>query len=1238
MRGSVEVYQGFCRGDSIEFSDTPIHVDNNLIVEGAKEHIVDMLTWIPSPSSILSSVSSLYDVSNFIVHGTSVSPNKSAFLRCQALAAVSGYQVTGSPGVGFVDLDPSDGTAWSYLPDFPNFSFSSINGGVSGSKYPNSVIQNPTFSSVTNVLSNSKFRDYSIDDSLTGVHLNIVLGLYELSQWDIRSTLRYVNKLTEYSATPRYGSLARHDIKDVSTVSSIVSAGYAEPDDGVLYVRSFSPSDEGTTSGAVNLSQQFVPYVSGRSPQVRYDESLGSLAEISAKYHSISGGADACILVYLQDKTTGERYDFSGDRHEWNFTGFPLVFDASKDTSSCISFFVNITNTRMSHKLELTYQFASHDNSDILECYFWDAGVSFMDGWLYGNLAPNDSMFRVVGGDYTDPGVFMTTSGSGGTKGSALPLSSVSYLSQVFSMSPLKKYGGFIFGGLMGGATAIDHYLDVGVLKKSTSQSKKIGKYNYLTYASASDLIESNLGASVAASPRINSTIPWVTNPQHALKLANSLKPKPSELCLEVVTSSTLSGLFELPLNKPAVFEGAILKKFRDISGVSGSDVYFTLHTSGIDSSGNHRYFDFTIGDWNSLPAGASIPDRNKFFTSSVSTGSEEYASFRSTPLVNSNLLLGLVPSTTGTTGTAFSLILKIHNETAAPAFIKNLRMDSYAKTYAEDIHEYFSWSALTGPSRWTVQPSTYSGQYVLSGISTTEYTETKSATGINGWGLNCLDSMNLASGSTHTSETEYQLVVFNTRNNNLATGGFQRISCAAICDVGLMPYTLPVGDDVWTSESYLPVPRFELEGSPTVQYFNDVSNIGTSYSSLFPGVTPISPTSGGWSLWDESTGFLLGTYNAPVVATRAPIELCRTFKVGDVVLPVSSTEIAFSLKYQQMEDDSGGKPETLWTALAQLDSGDLLYWDADAPSGWKPYEEAFDGASVPYNDFSYTFRRGFMATDEDKNIKRIFSTKVLLTDARFTPTTKIRFAISQASKTDWDASNITAVKDWEFYRISPYPVKDLPVFPSPLDRTLQPVVSGSAGLLGQYVNYINWPSYIGSSLSGISEDRAHADGGWLAGSGITLSGDSLEGSANKFAVINSDGMMYPVTGTGRPVVDNGGLALSGFQASSNVSSVTYWFDIGSDDITFFDFQGGIGAVGLWVLDVEKTYDSLHTGGYDVTALYDSPGPRTGNLYNVNDSDRNLVYKLFSKKVFRTPVSIGGGGAIRIKWKVIFLP
>ena len=78
--------------------------------------------------------------------------------------------------------------------------------------------------------------------------------------------------------------------------------------------------------------------------------------------------------------------------------------------------------------------------------------------------------------------------------------------------------------------------------------------------------------------------------------------------------------------------------------------------------------------------------------------------------------------------------------------------------------------------------------------------------------------------------------------------------------------------------------------------------------------------------------------------------------------------------------------------------------------------------------------------------------------------------------------------------------------------------------------------------------------------------------------------------------------------------------------------------MGLWAFDIDKTYAKLLDNGYQLSSIYEAGS--AGKLYNVTDTDRNPVFKLLAKKVFRQPITIASGltnPSLRIVWEINFL-
>tara|TARA_R110002110_G_scaffold212570_1_gene425523 strand:- start:275 stop:577 length:303 start_codon:yes stop_codon:yes gene_type:complete len=100
---------------------------------------------------------------------------------------------------------------------------------------------------------------------------------------------------------------------------------------------------------------------------------------------------------------------------------------------------------------------------------------------------------------------------------------------------------------------------------------------------------------------------------------------------------------------------------------------------------------------------------------------------------------------------------------------------------------------------------------------------------------------------------------------------------------------------------------------------------------------------------------------------------------------------------------------------------------------------------------------------------------------------------------------------------------------------------------------------------------------------------------------------------------------------------MVYTIDVSSNDMRYLDVQGGVGAIGLHTFNINKTYQKLKDNGYSLSSIYDY-NASTG-VYTLNDTTRNPVFRLVSKKVFRTPIDIDtlANSFTRIQWELRFI-
>ena len=1211
MQGTLSIFQGYLEGGKPLIEPEPLLQENNLIVDGMKEHIVDMMTRIPAPSAVSADVAPTYNVSNFTVHALSVGPNRSAFERVHGLAALSATVSTGATTAVVKNLDPSDGTVWAYNADIPNHLFSSVN--VSGGISPNGQLSNPAFSAVDARLINGTFRDYSLDASLSGVHMNEILGLYDLNGWDVYSFLRYDTTAPEYIDTLELGSCARYDFSEVSSIYSSLSgtnasSTFAEPDDGILFIRSFNYGDDAAPSGAVHLTQEF----SVRTPDVLVEASLDGtdnvLAEITAQFSSLSSvGADANIKMSVRDMTAGESYNFSAqgdfDRHSWGTSGAPLTVNASADTSGTISEFINIPSSKVANTFKVRFEFFAHDSSDILKCYFWNANVNLLEGWKWGNIFSGQGIHRVWDNDYRNPALFIDASGSVSAGLETLPLSSTTYLAQPFKMKPLKKYSVITaFSGTEAFTDGFDEINTV-VTKRFTSDPSGIASYNFLTTLSSAPLVETRLPYNFAFSPDFPPTSP------PAAREIQKADIKPSDLCLEVSSGDVVSGTFEL--SAPGLLRGELLKTFG--TGVSATDeLRISVRTDGRDPDGNRRWFNFYTGGWEVYSDAVS----SEVYLDSSSYTGEGFVEF-APPQLSLNALMGVINQTANN---EFTLILSLENTGTNPAFVKNLRVNSLPKSLAQDTQEVYNFHATDPDSAWSVLST--SGQNIFSGLSTGQAPNSNSTctTSFNTLGLYPLEAMYEASGSCHNSESDYRFyLVQSAATSSVASPGgagqAYKFNLINIVDASLVAATKPITGDILTSESYVTTESFDIVNEPFIDW-RDTANVYPTSSYVHPGVCMQSPQRPLYAgLINQSTHSLLfGSVNDPGGTNWPVASLAYTENLKDIILPLSATQRSFSIEYNQLID--GAEPIMKFRVAATTKDGAVVWWDGTT---WDEYD------SPPLNDFLSTPQRGNSGV-----IKTTLSTRYDLTNERFDDTTKFK---TQIVMYHWDSYDVVTLLNWKFFTNGPYPEADMPEFPAPNHTTLQPPVSPYAEL-GQYTNQIA----LSGALSSISYDRALGNLNWAPSSGLAISGADVASIQNEYGAVNSDG--YVLFGYNGPITARSSdYYVNGFHTTSSTSSMTYSMDVSSTALDYFEFQGGIGTIGLHTLKVNETYRKLIDGGYTLGEVYDKGDTPADKLYNLDDVARNPVFRLAAKKVFRTPLNYttGTNKFIRFNWEIRFI-
>lgn len=1300
MYGKIDIYQGYMDNGEQKISDTPLYSNHNMIVDGAKEHIVDIMTRIPAPTSIVSAVSGAYEASNFTVRAMTLAPNESGFLHNHALKAASGFIFpSATPGTAtYSSLDPSGNLSWVMKPDINNFSLTAVNSDpivYPTSKSQNSRLRNSTFSSVSDSLENSTYQSFYLNNDVTGAHLNEQLYLYELPHWEMHNPLVYYNTNVSYNHNVAgYGAISRYPVNEVQAIFNLetqppslsgnvpdfsgtfIFSGYSNEDDGVLVARSWGASSEGTpASGLSYLYQTFSlkDPESAALPKEESDESLDLVAEITAKFSCFQGTGNSNIQITLQDLTEGDSYvfDTSGayDRHSWEvckstslIPGVPLITPATANTSGTISHFVNIPNARRGHDFRLSFFFFSNGAADLLQTFFWDAGIKTIDSWEFGHIYKNDTVSRIWNNNFTAPQFFMTTEGagySGGETFAELPLSSTTYISQLFNMKPLKKYSFNICTRKsdMNAPGPADQFLDIGVIKRRSGPTEGTD-YNFLTDVRAASLVDSRLINSTAHpflwDGGLSSVSEW-----------GEMKVKPADLCLVVSADTTtvqsqypsLAGTFTVSAStneytgrrgavnsRTGVISGKVLKKYKS------RNVIITVRSlkaaPGVNRGG-YYYWDFNNRTWveDLYEYWAELGPASEgiwFDTSTVYASDEDGYAYFKTDSIDSSFLIS--------NGYTEGVVLEIYNKNNSegfalsgvrddiPAFMKGLRYDGIPIAIEDARLEYFNWDADAVPTSCWMETSTHGGQYAFSGISTVSHTDDFNGAAAT-WGsggnyaFQPIANMCQASASIHTDQAIYQCIIGNTRNEGtIGIGG------TFFYDAALGAVTGEVSEDEYTSESYSRTPSFGIEGQPVLQFY-DTINTDTSIQTLFDGVYPgahINTPAHQSVLFDYKNGISLGTLSGVEPRAQMPAcDLSYTFTYDELLQTApSSNGIGFTFTFQQMEDALVGNPLVTWFAVAELEDGGTLYYNHTTQS-WEEVQQYTLSPDV-VGSFNYVARRGSVNGHRPKTIR---GGPCYFKDARFTPKTKIKFSIRQ---TLFGNFGIMWIKDWSFYNTMPYVSKDLGAMPSPVDTTVQPITL-PAGAQGHYTNDLQFYE----DLSSVTISRALAnctyapdEPDWGIVTNTVVSGINIDSTLNRFGCVNSDGYIHAaLTGP----VDIGGQDwyLSGFvptpvDLGGGASGVRFTVDVSGDDLMYLEAQGGIGGIGLHTFNTLESYKKLLDGGYALSAIYEAG---TGEkLYNFEDVARNPVFKLFAKKVFRTPLPIrlltGSGNFIRIQWDI----
>ena len=196
------------------------------------------------------------------------------------------------------------------------------------------------------------------------------------------------------------------------------------------------------------------------------------------------------------------------------------------------------------------------------------------------------------------------------------------------------------------------------------------------------------------------------------------------------------------------------------------------------------------------------------------------------------------------------------------------------------------------------------------------------------------------------------------------------------------------------------------------------------------------------------------------------------------------------------------------------------------------------------------------------------------------------------------------------------------PESPTPMD-TLAQTSSVGPGKQGHFLNYISFSGadeYTHMDFEDIIQHGCYIPSGGIYipatsfgytndGSRVNDMSGAIVGKLNDTSSVNSDGYILESRVARDDQVEgdaSAGFVVSAIGTLSSTREVKYILTIKYEDWKFLDYYyGGIGSIGLWTLDREKTLDKYA----------DETETASIDLYNL-DPERNPIFKLFAKKVF----------------------
>ena len=1220
MQGNLEIYQGYSNTEELIFSE------NNIVVDGAKEHIAEVMTYYPSPSAVSASVSSTYDAENHNVKAWSIAPARGSWYHENSRASLSGYNINysgsiPSPSAVFSALDSSTGY-YNLLPYPAGYNFSTVN--VPGSYYYNTgtsaqaLLENHDFSSAIDYGMNHTFSSYYLDSTSATSGLtamNEALKLFTPVGYDVSSTLRYFTSGDDFNDNYPHGSFS---IAEASTVPGISDVSADVPSGvNVAFIRSFATSANPATSGAVHVACKFVIPNSDFSRRVFEDPVLKPLGFLSFGIGNLTSNSDCKLKVALRDLDTKEFYNF--DSHKWDTSESNLVVDGASFLGSYgnLGRGFNITSSRLNDRLETRYSFYSSATDTLYRAILGEPRIRVLEGWKYGHIASGD--------------VISPTSGGGLKMWKTNPvynphLSGTTYIAQSFSgMVPDRGYY---------------YHLDA----STNHDSRKLIRYHLLQKESlvgdASSNAAMQIGFSSLNEYRSDSRTGSPYLPLGYVKNITQLfdrPPKPSEKCVNIVGASSLNG------------SGLVRSGAKYTLGISPWIGYPPEETG----CGTRNY---TVGDLSSLVVLKSpIPGEDDVYyqwssetwgPSSVDSIKHVNAGIDASSVGFSSMSYAVkIPSTFNTWQSSSNLTVQVQlrNDSTASIYFKDFSLIGPYLDYASDKISQYNFLGTTTTDLWgnvnpaitlDVDSSSFSGlhydqlyvqnPYAVSSDTSAVLSNTSAVVPVEGF--------NEDPNKIHSTDSEYQFIV------SLVSGSANTSNALFLQSVGMGD----TGTAFVPSSSYdMDLPTSETEG--VVHGMEDTGRFmvrpkarpteawtarRTLMKSKLPYQASAFPANIAWGLDPNSTNT---SHNI------VSLEYCDYLSS---LLLEKEDKVSFGFEFNILHDNTSGLPGStvssnfVTQAFVEDEKGSLWVYNWDSSSFT---DATASGATVVNFTMLPCARQGYDPLTIN-DMKSVFSDPIKLDLDSLGASSKLK--VSVAYRPEAYLHRIPwAINNFRFYKVNIPPPRDFPEFPNPYDRYVQTPTDGEHSKFGHYPNYLGdgIVSSMGSfsGTSGVTLERSYMYGAYPPASGITFSGHTLSGMLNRYGLVNSEG--YILQNRGVPDASS----QHGFTVSAGDSAIQYELTLSSTDYNYVTSSyAGVGAIGLWTYDFPKTAKKLKDAGYALSAgiLDTSATPYATSVYNVTDLSRNPIYRLFAKKVFTPGGLIMDSSAdyIRMKWTITF--